>query len=370
MSKDKKRSKEKQIGIDTKKEKSGLSASIENKRKQRAEEKAEKQRKKEEAQKKSLKLGLLMMGLALLICIGMYVLGNGEEEVPSEEPVVEKSTEAPVNDDVEEPLAIDACAGYDTAAVLFSDGSAKKMGDNSSERIGGEEWRDLIDVECGWASNEFIGLKSDGTVVYDSQYQSEVGSWRDIVKIGMGNYPDSPIAGLKNDGTVVCNRTHDQDYADVTKWSDIKDISVSDSHIAAITKTGDVLVAGENDHGACNVDDWSDLDIVQVSAGGGYTAGLKADGTVITTELIGNGLIAEKYIHEVDNWTDITQVCAGLTQIAGITSEGKVVVAHNGDYNYDVSNWENVIKLISGNDALIGINKEGKVYFTGNRNQY
>lgn len=116
------------------------------------------------------------MGLALLICVRMYVLGNGEEEAPSEEPAVEKSTEAPVNDGVELPLAIDACAGYDTAAVLFNDGTAKKWRADTSETIGGEEWCDLIGIECGWTSGAFIGLKADGTVVYDSHYNSEVGA--------------------------------------------------------------------------------------------------------------------------------------------------------------------------------------------------
>lgn len=61
-------------------------------KKKRAERKAEKQREKEEAQKKSLKMGLLLMGIALLICVGMYVLGGNEEEAVSEEPAVEETS--------------------------------------------------------------------------------------------------------------------------------------------------------------------------------------------------------------------------------------------------------------------------------------
>ena len=72
----------------------------------------------------------------------------------------------------------------------------------------------------------------------------------------MGNYSDSPLVGLKKDGTVVTNK--DYDFEEVNEWSGVKDISVCSSNIAAITKSGQVLVAGENDHGACNVDDWGD----------------------------------------------------------------------------------------------------------------
>ncbi len=266
-----------------------------------------------------------------------------------------------------EPVPIDAAMGYDCGAVLYSDGSTYEF--NGSAGPFSKE-SDVIDIDCGWTRNAYIGLKSDGTVVATSYKIDDVDEWSDIIEIGMGNFSDSPIAGLKKDGTVVHDRTYDHDFDVVNEWSDVKDISVGSDNIAALTNSGEVLVAGNNEHGACNVEDWSDLDIIQVSAGGGYTAGLLEDGTVVTTELIGSDLIAAKYLDEVNDWSDITQICAGITQIAGITSDGRVVVAHTGEYNYDVSGWENIVKLVSGEDALIGITEDGKVYITGDSSRY
>ena len=298
--------------------------------------------------------------LLILAMISLSIFGCGETS--------EKTSSSKEDDEnTPDPVPIDVAMGYDFGAVLYSDGSVYEInGLPGPFRNEG----DVIDIDCGWITNAYIGLKSDGTVVSNDYRIDDVEKWTDIVKIGMGNYSDSPIAGLKKDGTVVYVHTYKEGYDVVDEWTDVKDISVGDSNIAAITNSGEVLVAGENNHGACNVDDWGDYDIVQVSVGGGYTAGLLEDGTVITTELIGTDLVASKYIDEVEDWTDITQICAGLTQIAGIKSDGRVVVAHTGEYNYDVSGWENIVKLVSGEDALIGITEDGKVYITGDSSRY
>ena len=296
--------------------------------------------------------------LLVFAMLSLSIIGCGETS--------EKTSSSKEEDEnTPDPVPIDVALGYDCGAVLYSDGSAYEFNGSNGPF---NEGSDVIDIDCGWTRNAYIGLKSDGTVVATSYKIDGVAEWTDIIKIRMGNYSNSPIVGLKKDGTVVTNKKYD--FEEVNEWSDVKDISVGSDNIAAITNSGEVLVAGNNDHGACNVDDWSDLDIVQVSAGGGYTAALLEDGTVITTELIGPDLVASKYIDEVEDWTNITQICAGITQIAGITSDGKVVVASTGEYNYSVSGWENVVKLVGGEGALIGITENGEVYITGDSDRY
>ena len=87
---------------DVKVSKKDLSTPKEKKQGKRAERKAEKQRKKEEEQKKNLKMGLLLMGIALLLCVGMYVIGGNKEEVVTEEPAVEESTDDTATDIAED----------------------------------------------------------------------------------------------------------------------------------------------------------------------------------------------------------------------------------------------------------------------------
>ena len=141
------------------------------------------------------------------------------------------SSSIEADENIPDPIPIDVALGYDCGAVLYSNGSVyeinKPYGPFSNEK-------DLIDIDCGWITNAYIGLKSDGTVVSNDYRIDDVEKWTDIIKIGMGNYSDSPIAALKKDGTVVYVYTYKEGYDIVNEWTDVKDISVGDSNIAAI----------------------------------------------------------------------------------------------------------------------------------------
>ena len=94
MSLIKKKVDNKQEKTATKKPQNRIQASLE----KRQEQKVAKQRKKEEEQKKSLKMGIILLGVALLICVGMYFLGGDEEESNPDEPSVSEATEATTED--------------------------------------------------------------------------------------------------------------------------------------------------------------------------------------------------------------------------------------------------------------------------------
>lgn len=81
--------------FETIKPKKGVAASIERKKIEKAEKKAEKERIKKEAQQKSLKIGLLLMGFAILLSVGMYFLGGKEEASAPEETAVEETAVEP-----------------------------------------------------------------------------------------------------------------------------------------------------------------------------------------------------------------------------------------------------------------------------------
>jgi alpha-tubulin suppressor-like RCC1 family protein len=80
------------------------------------------------------------------------------------------------------------------------------------------------------------------------------------------------------------------------------------------------------------VDDWTD--VVQVSAGCGFTVGLKSDGTVVA---VGDN---QYRACNTAGWTDVVQVSAGGWHTVALKYDGSVVaVGTNNAGRCDVGDW-------------------------------
>ena len=78
-----------------------------------------------------------------------------------------------------------------------------------------------------------------------------------------------------------------------------------------------------------------------VSAGNDHTVGLKADGTVVATEYIGDYYDGQC---DVDGWTDIVAVSAGDYHTVGLKADGTVVaVGYNDNGQCDVDGWTDIL---------------------------
>ncbi len=74
-----------------------------------------------------------------------------------------------------------------------------------------------------------------------------------------------------------------------------------------------------------------------MSAGYEYTAGLKADGTVVA---VGENLFGEC---DVSDWRDIVAVVTGGYYTVGLKSDGTVIAVGDNEYGQrDVSGWKNI----------------------------
>jgi hypothetical protein len=103
------------------------------------------------------------------------------------------------------------------------------------------------------------------------------------------------------------------------------------------------------------------FDIIQVAAGGFYTVGLKADGTVVAVGFNYNGQC------NVNNWTDIIQISVGWAHTVGLRSDGTVVaVGHNWYGQCNVSGWADIIQIVAGDEHTVGLRSDGTVVSAGN----
>ena len=124
---------------------------------------------------------------------------------------------------------------------------------------------------------------------------------------------------------------------------------------------GTVVAAGENTYGQCNVGDWSD--IISVAGGTYHTVGVKSDGTLVA---VGRNSLQQC---DVDGWTDAIQVAAGNGHSVWVKSDGTVVaVGAYGEGQCDVGAWTGITQVAAGGWHTVGLKSDGTVVAVGQNN--
>ncbi|MCQ4022819.1 hypothetical protein [Ruminococcus sp. zg-924] len=145
-------------------------------------------------------------------------------------------------------------------------------------------------------------------------------------------------------------------------------ISASNYHIAGVCSDGTVWAVGGKDGRECNVSSWKN--IVAVSAGSGFTVGIKADGRVVITE---GATFTDfdahprvNYTFDLSIWTDIVAV-SSKSHIVGLKSDGTVIAQGLNRYGEcNVSEWTDIISIATDYQRTVGLKSDGTVVTTGN----
>lgn len=173
--------------------------------------------------------------------------------------------------------------------------------------------------------------------------------------------------GLKTDGTVVAvgDSYYSQDY--MSYWTDSVAISTRNGHIMGLKADGTVVTTeaheGANrfanpkipDYGQSDVSDWTD--IVAISVGELHAVGLKADGTVVAVGDNRNDKC------NVSAWTNIVAISAGEDHTVGLKADGTVVATGSG--RRDVSDWTDIVAISTRDNHTVGLKADGTVVAVG-----
>ena len=140
-------------------------------------------------------------------------------------------------------------------------------------------------------------------------------------------------------------------------------VSVGQSYTVAVDYKGKALTTGFGPNGPSNINDWDDL--VSISGFSDITAGLKSDGTVITT----SNTINNEIYRTGSSWqaADIVAISVGHAYIVGLDSDGtlKSTGHDQGDGQRDVDDWTNIVAIATGWRHTVGLNSNGDVLITG-----
>lgn len=173
-------------------------------------------------------------------------------------------------------------------AALKSDGTV--IGIRKGTEQDYSEWTRVVKVAT--SSTVTVGLRDDGTILYSGGSgkgydEAMLTSWTDIVDVDIH---EKGVIALKKDGTVVA---YDKDgQVDTSSWQNVVEVCAAEYHMFAIAEDGTVY---------SNTDvakDWTD--VVAIDSKGLLTAALRADGTLIATEINFN-----YFNEEFAEWTNI-----------------------------------------------------------------
>lgn len=230
--------------------------------------------------------------------------------------------------------------GYQHTLARTEAGTVLAAGSNEFGQCNTSEWTDIVAVAAG--AYHSVGLRTDGTLVATGSNefgQCNVRKWQNVATIYAGAYN---TVGITKSGQLL--NTGYQTW-NTLAWRDIATLSIGDYALCGVMENGQPL----STRNELVTSDYYDL--VAFDAATANSAGLKADGTVVSNGLnvsalvsilaidcTSNGIyalddggrvhaVAFSYAHlpDVSDWTNIVAISASATHVVGVTADGRVL---------------------------------------------
>ncbi|MCE5189226.1 MAG: hypothetical protein LLF75_08605 [Eubacteriales bacterium] len=245
--------------------------------------------------------------------------------------------------------------GYKHTIAKTESGSVLSVGSNLSGQCNTTEWSNIVAVAAG--AYHSVGLRSDGTVVAagsNAYGQCDVTGWKNVVSIYAGAYN---TVGITQSGEIL-NAGYQR--WNTLNWREIGSLSIGDYSLNGVMENGQPL----STHSDLITSDYYDL--VAFDAATANSAGLKADGSVVSNGLDTSGLsnilsidctpnglyalddtgrvmeIGFRFAHlpDVSDWTDVVAISANATFVVGVTKNGRVLARGSSDMGQcDTQDW-------------------------------
>lgn len=132
------------------------------------------------------------------------------------------------------------------------------------------------------------------------------------------------------------------------------------SYLAGLKADGTVVTSGTSEYTKGKIEDTSEWNnIIQISQGLESLVALKSDGTVVGT---GSNYYGQL---EINNWKNIIQVETKDCYTAGLRSDGTVVCVGYSDCICDTSRWKDIVEISVDRWGIVGLKSDGTLVATG-----
>lgn len=271
--------------------------------------------------------------------------------------------------------------GDQQVILLANSGTVKRLAYFGNEFL---DWNGIQKIAAG--DDIVIGLTDDGRVLLSKRgkeiYGTDTLPLEGIVDICICPEAYGPSDSTKK-GCIVAladDSTAYFTYADGYKGQEqnVQSISASFNKVAIAFKNGSVEGMSFDGEDYSGINEWSD--VVQVVCGEYYIAGLRSDGTVVVCGTYLSGVLnGAPYFPDVDSpvtlmnvnfdlsdWTNIVSLSGGRSHLVGLKSDGTVVASGLNTYGQcNTEGWENIVRIEAGNDTTIGYLSDVDFQLTG-----
>ena len=265
-----------------------------------------------------------------------------------------------------------------------------------------------------------LGLCDDGTVrtaglerFFDKKAVRRIQGWTDLVQIVSTSVS---VAGLKSDGTVVYESFLNEDFSglnpryDPARWTNVVELIGGYEEIYGLTDEGMLMLRGDpadrpfggdghyldweglrkvcfysypEERGLFALTDWgsirrknyyyrfheidsglteSPMRVKDIDTSGYLFCCLLEDGRVLVTGV--NAVSNEELVRGVESLRGVEQVSAGWSDVAVRYADGRVQVV--GGYDFRTKDWRRIKEIYhAGVGTLLGLTEDGRVLMTG-----
>lgn len=233
--------------------------------------------------------------------------------------------------------------GYKHTVARTDQGTVLATGSNLSGQCNTTDWTGITAVAAG--AYHTVGLRADGTVLatgMNTYGQCDVAKWTNVAAIYAGAYN---TVGITRNGQILITGYR---VWNTLSWREVAQLSIGDYALCGIMNNGQPFTTNKE----LVTDEYFDL--VAFDAATANSAGLKADGTVVS-----NGL-------DVSGLTDILAIDCTSNGVYALGSDGRVFArAFSYAHLPDVSDWQNIVAICASATHIAGVTADGRVLSRG-----
>lgn len=180
------------------------------------------------------------------------------------------------------------------------------------------------------------------------------------------------FAVLRMDGTVYAYDKYSgytgKDYVkqQMAQWTDVRDMVSGPDIVMVLLGDGTVDFVSAGFFGRQHLDtlEWTDIVAIDGLGVTGCIAGLTSEGTVVVSN---HGVDENGAVYtDAFEWSDIIAISKGFESLLGLKRDGTVVAAGNlRPGQEDIAEWTDIVAISAGQDIHVGLKSDGTIVMAG-----